>query len=79
MLLILSPITLGIYGIVWQHKFCNRLGAELTRRNVNYKFGAGTFWGWGVLGAIIVIGPLVFGHKYYKAMNLMNGDFNVNG
>ncbi|MBR6427089.1 MAG: DUF4234 domain-containing protein [Clostridia bacterium] len=79
MILILAPITLGIYGIVWQHKFCNRLGAELKRRNVNYEFSAKTYWGWGILGSLIIVGPFVFGHKYYKAMNLMNGDFNVNG
>ena len=79
MLLILAPITLGIYGIVWQHKYCNRIGNELKRRGINYAFSAKTYWGWGILGALIFVGPFVYGHKHFKAMNLMNDDYNRRG
>lgn len=79
MVLIVAPITLGIAGIVWQHRICNRMGAELQRRGIAYKFSAGTFWGWCVLGALIGIGPLVFTHKYIKAQNLINADYNAKG
>ena len=76
---LLTPFTLGIGTIVWIHRFCNRIGDELKRRGISYSFGAGTFWGWGVLGCLILIGPLVFAHKQLKAMNLMNGDYNLRG
>ena len=77
--LLLGPITLWIFPIVWTHQLCNRMGNELSRRGIDYTFSAGTFWGWGVLGALIFIGPFVYGHKFYKAMNLINENYNSFG
>lgn len=77
---IVSPITAGIAGIVWYHRISNRIGNELARRGIAYKFGAGSFWGWGVLGSLLFgIGPLVYCHKILKAMNLLAGHYNING
>lgn len=76
---IVAPITFGIGGIVWYHRISNRIGAELARRGIGYSFSAGTYWGWSVLGALIGIGPLVYLHKLFKAVNLMNAHYNVNG
>lgn len=75
----LAPFTLGIYGLVWIHNMCNRVGGELQRRNIDYSFGASTFWLWGVLGSLIIVGPFIFTHKLMKSMNLINADFNVRG
>lgn len=77
--LLLSAITLGIVPIVWYHKLSARIGTELQRRNIGFSFGAGSFWGWCVLGILIVVGPLVYTHKLLKAMNLLSEDYNVNG
>ena len=79
LLFIVAPITLGIAALVWEHRICNRMGAELTRRGIPYTFSAGTFWGWGVLGCLIIVGPFVFLHKFLKSMNLLCADYNVNG
>ena len=79
LLFIVAPLTLGIGGIVWYHNISARIGAELQRRGINYSFGAGTFWGWNVLGSLIGIGPLVYMHKLFKAVNLMNAHYNING
>lgn len=76
---IFAPLTLGIYGFVWSHKISNRIGNELKRRGINYSFGADTFWLWGVLGMLILVGPLVFRYKYLKSMNLLAEDYNLNG
>lgn len=75
----LAPITLGIYVWVWMHNFCSRIGNELQRRNIDYKFGASTFWLWGVLGSLIVVGPFIFTHKLMESMNRINEDFNIKG
>ena len=40
---IFSWLTLGIVPLVWSHRISKRIGAELARRGINYKFGAGTF------------------------------------
>ena len=75
----LAPITLGIYLWVWMHNFCWRIGNELQRREIGYSFGAKTFWLWGVLGSLILVGPFIFTHKLMKSMNLINADYNVKG
>lgn len=76
---IFSWLTGGIVPIVWFHNISKRIGNELKRRGISYSFGAGSFWGWNVLGSLIVIGPLVYLHKLLKAMNLLSADYNVKG
>lgn len=76
---VIAPITLGIANFVWFHKISNRIGAELNRRGVDYSFGASTYWLWNILGSLIVVGPFVYLHKLFKAVNLMNENYNVNG
>lgn len=78
-MLMLAPITLGIYAFVWMHKFCRRIGDELERRGLDYRFGPSAFWLWNVLGSLIIVGPFVFCHKLMKSMNKINADFNTNG
>ena len=75
----LAGITLGIYAWVWMHNFSNRVGDELRRRNIGYSFGAKTFWLWGVLGSLILVGPFIYTHKLMQSMNRINEDFNLRG
>lgn len=77
---VITPITLGIGAIVWSHRISARIGAELKRRGIPYSFGAGSFWGWNVLGAFLFgIGPIIYLHKLCKSMNLLSANFNING
>lgn len=76
---IFSWLTLGIVPIVWFHKLSARIGNELARRGIAYSFGAGSFWGWNVLGSLIVVGPFIYIHKLLKAMNLLGENYNING
>lgn len=76
---IVAPLTLGIGGIVWCHKMCNRIGSEMRRRNLPHAISAGTYWGWNTLGCLIVVGPFVFLHKLCKAMNTLAADYNTYG
>lgn len=79
LMFLVGPITFEIATIVWMHNLCDRIGNELKRRQVDYKFGAGDFWLWGVLGSLILVGPFVFAHKLFKAVNKMNESFNAIG
>ena len=79
LLFIVAPLTLGIGAVVWSHRLCTRIGYELYRRGIAYRFSAGAFWGWCVLGSLIGIGPFVFLHKLCKAMNLLSADYNARG
>lgn len=73
---ILTGLTLGIAPLVWFHRLSNRIGNELVAREIDYHFSAGTYWGWNILGALIIIGPFVYTHKLMKAMNLVNTSYN---
>ncbi|EFA23708.1 hypothetical protein BIFGAL_02816 [Bifidobacterium gallicum DSM 20093 = LMG 11596] len=75
----LNILTLGILGLVWNHKMCTRVGDELRRRRIGYSFGASTYWLWGVLGSFILVGPFIYAYKLFKAMNLLSADYNVRG
>ena len=78
-MLMLSPLTFGVYAYVWFHKLCARIGDELQRRGIDYKFGPSQFWLWNILGSFILVGPFIFLHKLMKSMNLLNADFNEKG
>lgn len=72
-------LTFGIYSFVWNHRFAKRIGNELARRGIGYGFGASSYWLWNILGALIIVGPLVYMHKLLKAMNLINQSYNSVG
>ena len=74
-----SWLTLGIAPMVWGHRMCDRIGNELARRGIAYRFGTGTFWGWGFFGSLILVGPFVYVHKLLRAMNLLATHYNING
>ncbi len=74
-----SWLTFGIVPLVWYHNLSARIGSELSRRGISYSFGAGSYWGWAILGSIIFIGPFVYIHKLMKAMNLLSADYNAKG
>ena len=76
---LVGPITGGIANLVWNHRICNRMGTELSRRGLPYKISASTFWLWGILGSLIIVGPLVFLSKFCKAMNFLASDYNTYG
>ena len=76
---IFSWLTFGIVPIIWSHKICARIGNEIKRRGIFYDFGAADFWLWGILGSVIMVGPFIYVHKFMKAMNLMNADYNQKG
>lgn len=52
-MLTLAPLTLGIHSLVWIHKLCRRIGAQLQRRFIDYPFGARDFWIWAFLMSIL--------------------------
>ena len=79
LIFVIAPITAGIAAIVWQHKISNRIGSELTRRGINYNFSAKDYWLWCVLGSLIIVGPFIYTHKFLKAMNKVNENYNING
>lgn len=76
---LISPLTLGVGTLVWYHKMSDRINSELRRRNINYSFGSGTFWGWCILGSLIIIGPIIYMAKLFQAMNMLSESYNMYG
>ncbi|MGI6773511.1 MAG: DUF4234 domain-containing protein [Acutalibacteraceae bacterium] len=79
LIFVFSWLTFGIAPLIWSHRISERIGVELLRRNIPYKFSASDFWLWNVLGAIIVVGPFIYMHKLLKSMNLLCEDYNIRG
>ena len=79
LIFLVAPITAGIASLVWFHKISDRIGAELTRRGLNYSFSSSTFWLWNILGSFIIVGPFVYFHKLFTAMNMLAADYNARG
>lgn len=79
MLFLLAIPTVLIFPIIWTHRLSARIGRELRRRELPYHFSAKTFWGWNVLGILILVGPFVYFYKLCKAMNLLSVNYLING
>lgn len=71
-----SWLTLGIAPLVWYHRLSARIGDEQARRGMVQTISAGTFWGWGVLGSFIIVGPFIYCYKLLHAMNDICDDYN---
>ena len=74
--LILSFFTFSLVIDIWHYQLADRIEDALTERKINYSFGTGDFWGWLVLGSLILVGPFVYFHKLCKAMNLLCEHYN---
>ena len=66
-MLVLAPLTLGIYPLCWFHGLCKRIGGELKARRIAYDFRPAHFWLWyflyfnmGTLLAGCILGVLTF-------------------
>lgn len=42
-------------------------------------FDASSYWLWGILGSLIIVGPFVYIHKLFHAMNLLSENYNIKG
>lgn len=76
---IFSWLTLGIAPLVWYHRLSDRIGTEERRRGFPVTVTACTFWGWGVLGSLIAVGPFIYVYKLLHAMNSLCADYNRKG
>ena len=79
MVFLFSWLTLGIYPLVWWHGFSDRVGDALQSRGYPRMLSAGTFWGWRVLGSLILVGPWIFDYKMLQAVNTLAADANNRG
>ena len=79
LVILLGVVTLGIYPLIWSHKYANRVSTELKRRGIRYSFSAKHFWLWNVLGSMILVGPYIFKHRQMFSTNKLCADYNLNG
>ena len=74
--LILTPLTLGIYGIIWWCASASRVKAYGARHNVNGVTGAASLILWTTIGSMLFgLGPFIAIHKYMKSTNRICKDF----
>jgi len=79
LVIILAGISFGIVPLVWTHNITNRIGGELSRRGIDYKFSASDFWIFSVLLSFTIICPILYLNKFCTALNKLCEHYNVNG
>ena len=75
---ILAFFTANIVIDVWHYEIASRVEEALEKRQIDYEFTRGDFWGWFFFGSFILVGPFVYFHKLCKAMNLLCESYNEN-
>jgi hypothetical protein len=68
-----------ILRIYWFCTLSGRVGNELISRNIPYRHGTGTYWGWKFFGALLIVGPFIYYYKLLKAFNMLAEDYNSRG
>ncbi len=76
---IFSWLTLGIAPLVWFTRLSSRIGDEQVRRCLPRTISGGTFWGWNILGSLIIVGPFIYMYKLLHSMNDICADYNAKG
>ena len=76
---VVGPLTLGIGFLIWNHNMAVKIGNELERRGINYNLTPSQFWLFGILLLPVIIGPFIYLHKMFKAVNLICEDYNKLG
>lgn len=75
----LSLITFSVFLWVWFYQVGARIEEALDKRNILHDFDSSSaFWGWYVVGGLILVGPFIYFHKLCKAMNLLCESYNEN-
>ncbi len=78
-LFLLGPITCNIFTLVWFHGISQRIGDEARARGIYTDFGSSTYWLWGILGSLILVGPFIYTHKLCTTMNQLCETYNRTG
>jgi len=73
---ILSFFTFSIVMFAWHYQIAARVEEALAKRQIDYEFSTTDFWGWNLVGSLILVGPFVYYHKLCRAMNLLCADYN---
>ena len=73
---IIAFFTFSVVMYVWHYQVASRIEDALAEREIDYDFSTNTFWLWYVFGSLFLVGPIIYFHKFCKAMNLLCEDFN---
>ena len=73
---ILALFTFNIVIDIWHYMISSRVSEALSVRGIDYEFGTQDFWGWFILGSLILIGPYVYVYRLCRAMNLLCESYN---
>lgn len=76
--LLLGILTFGIYDFIWWYMLGDRLQDTAPRYNLSFKESGGTLVLWGVLGSIIIVGPIIMLYIVIKNINALIDVYNEN-
>ena len=75
--ILLSAITFGIYGLYWNYRICEKFGNSVRMNGGAPRITGGGWLLWDLVGALILVGPLVAFVKQVHLWNDANAAFNA--
>ena len=75
--ILMSCLTFGFYTLYWNYKVCEKFGNSVRANGGTPRLTGGGWLLWTILGAMIVIGPLVALVKQIHLWNDSNAAYNA--
>ena len=75
--ILLSLITFGIYGLYWNYRICEKFGNSVRMSGGTPRLTGGAWLLWDIVGALILVGPLVAMVKQIHLWNDANAAYNT--
>lgn len=67
--IIFTVLTLGIYSLYWNYKVCEKFANAVRRGGNTPRITGGSWLLWSLVGALIIVGPLV---AFVKQIHIWN-------
>lgn len=73
---LMSIITLGIYSLYWNYRVCEKMSDCVKESGGKPRITGGSWLLWEIVGAIIIVGPIVANVKQIHIWNDVNAIYN---
>ena len=75
--ILFTILTLGIYSLYWNYRICEKMSDYMKKRDKTPRITGGAWLLWTIVGAVIIVGPLVALVKQIHSWNDVNEIYNV--
>ena len=74
--IIFTALTAGIYSFYWQYKVTEKFANVIRADGQKPPITGGALLLWMIFGSMIIVGPFIAGHKFFKNWNMAVAIYN---